>query len=116
MRAAAGFAKALEGKPVTRVHCKLYGSLAATGKGHGTDGALILGFCGELPETVDVDAMPKLLENIRRDKTLLLPGGRGEHFVSLDKVIRTMKDTGRDMHTKYKETSRGGLAVNVVEC
>jgi L-serine dehydratase len=41
---------------------------------------------------------------------------KGEHFVSLDKVIRTMKDTGRDMHTKYKETSRGGLAVNVVEC
>ena len=38
------------------------------------------------------------------------------HFVSLDKVIKTMKDTGRDMKTKYKETSRGGLAVNVVEC
>lgn len=40
----------------------------------------------------------------------------GSHFVSLDKVIRTMRDTGRDMHSKYKETSRGGLAVNVVEC
>jgi L-serine dehydratase len=40
----------------------------------------------------------------------------GQHFVSLDKVIKTMRDTGRDMHTKYKETSRGGLAVNVVEC
>jgi L-serine dehydratase len=76
MRAAAGFVKSLEEKPVARVHCKLYGSLAATGKGHGTDGALVLGFCGELPETVDVDAMPKLLENIRRDNTLRLPGGR----------------------------------------
>ena len=42
--------------------------------------------------------------------------GDGNHFVSLDKVIRTMRDTGRDMHSKYKETSRGGLAVNVVEC
>lgn len=42
--------------------------------------------------------------------------GDGSHFVTLDKVIRTMRDTGRDMHTKYKETSRGGLAVNVVEC
>ena len=61
MRAAAGFAKALEGKPVARIHCKLHGSLAATGKGHGSDGALILGFCGELPETVDVDAMTKQL-------------------------------------------------------
>jgi L-serine dehydratase len=41
--------------------------------------------------------------------------GDGEHFVSLDKVIRTMRDTGRDMKDKYKETARGGLAVNVVE-
>ena len=42
--------------------------------------------------------------------------GDGEHFVSLDKVIKTMRDTGADMKTKYKETSRGGLAVNVIEC
>ncbi|MGQ7242039.1 L-serine ammonia-lyase [Salinicola sp. V024] len=42
--------------------------------------------------------------------------GDGEHFVSLDKVIRTMRDTGRDMQDKYKETSRGGLAVNTIEC
>ena len=39
----------------------------------------------------------------------------GTHFVSLDKVIKTMRDTGRDMKTKYKETARGGLAVNVLE-
>ncbi len=42
--------------------------------------------------------------------------GTGEHRVSLDKVIATMKQTGRDMKSKYKETSRGGLAVNVPEC
>lgn len=42
--------------------------------------------------------------------------GDGQHKVSLDKVIRTMRDTGRDMQDKYKETSRGGLAVNVIEC
>lgn len=41
--------------------------------------------------------------------------GSGEHFVSLDQVIRTMRDTGRDMQDKYKETARGGLAVNVLE-
>ena len=41
--------------------------------------------------------------------------GDGEHFVSLDQVIKTLRDTGRDMKDKYKETSRGGLAVNVVE-
>jgi L-serine dehydratase len=42
--------------------------------------------------------------------------GDGRHHVSLDKVIKTMKDTGRDMSVKYKETARGGLAVNVIEC
>ena len=42
--------------------------------------------------------------------------GDGSHKVSLDDAMRTMRDTGRDMHSKYKETSRGGLAVNVVEC
>ena len=43
-------------------------------------------------------------------------GGTGAHFVPLDKVIRTMLDTGRDMQSKYKETAQGGLAVNVVNC
>ena len=42
--------------------------------------------------------------------------GDGRHRVSLDEVIVTMLETGRDMRAKYKETSRGGLAVNVVEC
>jgi L-serine dehydratase len=42
--------------------------------------------------------------------------GNGMHFVSLDKVIKTMRETGADMKTKYKETARGGLAVNVIEC
>ncbi len=41
--------------------------------------------------------------------------GNGEHIVSLDQVIKTMRDTGRDMQDKYKETARGGLAVNVLE-
>lgn len=42
--------------------------------------------------------------------------GDGQHYVSLDKVIKTMRQTGADMKTKYKETARGGLAVNVIEC
>lgn len=42
--------------------------------------------------------------------------GDGTHHVSLDAVIRTMRETGADIKTKYKETARGGLAVNVVEC
>jgi L-serine dehydratase len=42
--------------------------------------------------------------------------GTGSHKVSLDQAIETMRETGRDMHIKYKETARGGLAVNVIEC
>nr|WP_277985672.1 L-serine ammonia-lyase [Nocardioides glacieisoli] len=42
--------------------------------------------------------------------------GDGSHHVSLDKAIKTMRETGRDMKDKYKETARGGLALNVVEC
>ena len=42
--------------------------------------------------------------------------GDGSHFVSLDSCIKTMQQTGQDMHDIYKETSKGGLAVNVIEC
>ena len=42
--------------------------------------------------------------------------GDGQHFISLDRVIRTMRQTGADMKSKYKETARGGLAVNIIEC
>jgi L-serine dehydratase len=42
--------------------------------------------------------------------------GDGQHYVPLDKAIKTMRETGADMKDKYKETSRGGLAVNVIEC
>jgi L-serine ammonia-lyase len=42
--------------------------------------------------------------------------GNGSHYISLDQVIRTMMATGRDMQSKYKETSLGGLAVSIVEC
>ena len=42
--------------------------------------------------------------------------GDGVHIVSLDKVIKTMRETGADMQSKYKEKARGGLAVNIIEC
>ena len=48
--------------------------------------------------------------------TYLALNGDGHHIVSLDAVIETMRQTGEDMRAKYKETSLGGLAVNVVEC
>lgn len=60
---------------VARLRCDLYGSLAATGKGHGTDGAILLGFLGEEPESVDVDAAPAKLADLRTSKKLLAPWG-----------------------------------------
>jgi L-serine dehydratase len=42
--------------------------------------------------------------------------GDGVHHVPLDKAIKTMRETGADMKDKYKETARGGLALNIVEC
>ena len=46
----------------------------------------------------------------------LAMAGDGSQIVSLDQVMKTMMETGRDMKVKYKETARGGLAVNIVEC
>ncbi len=60
---------------VARVACHLYGSLGATGKGHGSDKAVLLGLLGEAPDTVDVDAVPGLLRQVRQAKALALPGG-----------------------------------------
>lgn len=55
-----------------RAHIDLYGSLALTGKGHGTDIAVILGFLGEAPDTVDPDQVPAMLDRIRKSQQLLL--------------------------------------------
>lgn len=79
MRAACLFVRKLEAAglaaKVARLRCDLYGSLAATGKGHGTDGAVIMGFLGEKPETIDVDAISTRLETIRLTKRLRAPWG-----------------------------------------
>jgi len=60
---------------VARIHCALYGSLGATGKGHGSDKAVLLGLLGEAPDTVDVAAVPALLAAVRQARALALPGG-----------------------------------------
>ena len=59
-----------------RVRCQLYGSLGATGKGHSSDKAVLLGLAGHEPDTVDVEAIPALLEAIRSGGRLVLQGGR----------------------------------------
>ena len=57
-----------------RVHCGLYGSLGATGKGHGSDKAVLLGLMGHEPDSVDVDAIPALLQAARKEQALRLLG------------------------------------------
>ena len=64
-----------------RVQCQLYGSLGATGKGHGSDKAVLLGLLGHEPDTVDVDAVPQLLQDVRSNGRLAL---LGQHDVRFD--------------------------------
>jgi L-serine dehydratase len=78
MRAAHMFAARLRREGlldrVARVQCTLYGSLGATGKGHGSDKAVLLGLAGHEPDTVDVEAVPQIVDEMRREKALLLDG------------------------------------------
>jgi L-serine dehydratase len=76
MRAARAFAVAASerGSPVSSMSATLYGSLALTGRGHATDGAVLLGLSGWSPEAVDPDAVPELLATIRAEKAIQLPG------------------------------------------
>jgi L-serine dehydratase len=80
MRAARMFAESLRDDGlldrVTRVEVTLYGSLGLTGKGHGSDKAVLLGLEGEQPETVDIDSIPKRLEEIRTCAKIRLLGVR----------------------------------------
>jgi L-serine dehydratase len=74
MRAANEFAAQIRGLPVARVAVDLYGSLASTGQGHGTLGALAVGLMGEQPETVDPDAMRTMLDDLERTGELRIEG------------------------------------------
>ena len=84
MRAARMFTKALFGAHpadiVSRIAIELYGSLGATGKGHSTDTAIILGLAGHDPETVNVDQVPSILDEIRSTNSLPMACGRAIRF------------------------------------
>ena len=70
------------------------------------------------PKDIDYASIPRLTIDQAKAAAvqLLALRGDGQHLVSLDVCIETMRQTGRDMHEKYKETSLGGLAVNVPNC
>ena len=85
MRAAGDFVTRLQNygllERVKRVQTELYGSLALTGRGHGTDRAVILGLCGEHPEFVEPETIPPRLAAIRETRALLLRGVHGIEFI-----------------------------------
>jgi L-serine dehydratase len=91
MRAARRFALALEGEPgleaAARVRAELFGSLGATGKGHGTDTAILLGLEGAEPEAIDPDAIPRRVERIRSEGTLRLLGRHAIAFALGSDVV-----------------------------
>lgn len=91
MKAAAIFSQALSEKGIfdacTRVTAEMYGSLAATGAGHGTPKAIILGLQGESPETVDVDAIPERIQRIRDNGVMTLLNGHTINFSYREDLI-----------------------------
>ncbi|MFT4552495.1 MAG: L-serine dehydratase [Chlamydiales bacterium] len=96
MRAAARFVSSLQEEgsmlDVERVQVELYGSLALTGKGHGTDKAILLGLEGELPEAVDTQAVDKRLEKIRMKESLFLNASKAIRFIEEVDVILRKKE------------------------
>jgi L-serine dehydratase len=97
MRAARLFALRLEHEGLlpraARVRSQLYGSLGATGKGHGSDKAVLLGLAGHEPDTVDVDAVPALLDAIRGTQRLQLIGRQEVAFVERDDLVFHRRET-----------------------
>jgi L-serine dehydratase len=97
MRAARLFALRLAHDGVlaqtARIHAQLYGSLGATGKGHGSDKAVLLGLAGHEPDTVNVDAIPALLEVIRAQSQLMLAGERAIAFNEKTDLIFHRRET-----------------------
>lgn len=71
-------------KNATIIKCDFYGSLALTGKGHGSDKAVILGLMGFRPETVDSDLIPNYLEEVKKDKSLSIKVGRNKHRINFE--------------------------------
>jgi L-serine dehydratase len=105
--AAAGFAELLGGSPQQVENAAEIGMEHNLGLTCDPVGGLVQIPCIERNAIASVKAVNAARMALR---------GNGTHVVSLDKVIKTMRETGADMKVKYKETSRGGLAVNVIEC
>jgi L-serine dehydratase len=107
MRAAFAFARGLveEGVVPVRVKCDLYGSLSLTGRGHGTDGAVLLGLAGQTPEGVDPDQVSALVERIRSEQRLPLGGGPEVAFCEAKDLV---------FHKSFLPAHPNGMAFTAV--
>ncbi|MCK5481334.1 MAG: L-serine ammonia-lyase, partial [Gammaproteobacteria bacterium] len=132
MRAAGMFARGLlesgHVDRLARIQVGLYGSLGATGKGHGTDKALILGLEGELPESVDTDGIPDRLAKVKQAGQLHLLGEKAlvfdrEHDLVFHKkkvlpfhpngmIFHAFDSAGNSIHTQTYYSVGGGFVVN----
>ena len=72
---------------VDSLSIELYGSLGSTGKGHGTDKAVMLGLMGKLPDTVDVESIPDLLESVHSTQQIALLGAKTIDFNSTENIV-----------------------------
>lgn len=110
MRAADAFARSLAEKKVNSVACHLFGSLADTGKGHGTDRAILLGLMGHLPTTVPLDEIEALLDQVRREHALTLPDGRQVAFLEKEHLrFHRGKNVGKHTNAMhFTATDRQG--------
>lgn len=113
MRAGAEFATLVAGLPIASVAVDLYGSLASTGQGHGTLGAVVAGLMGSHPETVDPDAMSAALDALERDGVLRLDGGATVPFRLTDIVLHPLTMLPRHpnaMRLRARDASGADLA------
>jgi L-serine dehydratase len=100
MKAARAFVESLDGQPAAKYHVTLFGSLAWTGKGHGTDSAILLGLDGHDPDTVDPDAVDDILDKVRASGRVEIEFNydheldrhtNGMTFVALDEQGNTLR-------------------------
>lgn len=84
--AALRFLEKIDVQEVTSIHVKLFGSLAKTGRGHGTDIAVMLGLCGHHPTTIEVEKLNDYVNSVYREKSLQLAGQKFIPFQPLENI------------------------------
>ena len=119
MRAARLFALALQRDDLldttSSVTCELYGSLGATGKGHGSDVAVLLGLMGHAPDTVDVDGVPSLVAQARASQSLALLGIRAITFQEKEHLLMYRREALAEHPNGMKFTARDAQGQSLKE-